>query len=218
MVDIRRAIALQKKLAEKVLNEVNNFKPIDMEHIEIVAGVDAGYRSGEIYGVAVLIDYMSRGLLAYSVVHRKPPIPYIPGLLAFREAPSYIAALMKLPKEPNIIFVDGHGLTHPRALGIATHLGLVLDKPTIGIAKKKLYGEIRVENGMRYLYVHGIKAGAVILHKGHELYVSIGYKIDLESALEITRSLLDPKYKLPIPTAIADQITKRITRKRKYNI
>lgn len=218
MVDIRRAIALQKKLAEKVLNEVSNFKPIDMERIEIVAGVDAGYRSGEIYGVAVLIDYMSRGLLAYSVVHRKPPIPYIPGLLAFREAPSYISALMKLSKEPDIIFVDGHGLTHPRALGIATHLGLVLDKPTIGIAKKKLYGEIRVENGMRYLYVHGIKAGVVILHKGHELYVSIGYKIDLESALEITRSLLDPKYKLPIPTAIADQITKRITRKRKYNI
>ena len=215
MVDIRRAIALQKKLSEKVLGEVDSFKPINPASIETIAGVDAGYKSGGIYGVAVLIDYRTKRLLTYSVIHKKPPIPYIPGLLAFREAPSYISALLKLPREPDMILVDGHGLTHPRALGIATHLGLVLNKPTIGIAKKKLYGEIRIENGIKYLYVHGLKAGAIIVHRGHELYVSIGYKITLESALEITKSLLDPKYKLPIPTAIADQITKRITRKKK---
>jgi len=215
LVDLRRAVALQRKLSEKVLSEVESFKPVDPGSIRFVAGVDAGYRSGEIVGVAVLIDYRSRQLVTYSVVHRKPPIPYIPGLLAFREAPSYITALKKLRIEPDIVFVDGHGLTHPRALGIATHLGLVLGKPTIGVAKKKLYGEVRVENGVKYLYVHGIKAGAIIVHRGKELYVSIGYKITLESALEITKTLLDPNYKLPLPTAIADRITKRITRKKK---
>ncbi len=216
MIDYRRAMALQRKLAEKVLAEIDSFKPLDTSSIGFIAGVDAGYRAGEIYGVAVLLEYSSTRLLTYSVVRKKPPIPYIPGLLAFREAPAYIAALRKLPWEPDIIFVDGHGLTHPRALGIATHIGLVLDKPSIGVAKKRLYGEEVEENGRLYVYAHGVKAGAIIEHRGKRLYVSIGYKITLKDALEITRQLLTPQHKLPLPTAIADQITKKLTRKKHY--
>ncbi len=215
MVDYRRAMALQKRLAEKVLSEINVFPRIDRGSIRYVAGLDAGYSSGYAVGVAALIDYRSRQLITYSVSRKKPPIPYIPGLLAFREAPVYMAALKKLRVEPDIVFVDGHGLTHPRALGIATHIGLVIDKPCIGVAKKKLYGEIRVESGRKYIYAHGVKAGVIIEHHGKQLYISIGYKIRLEEAVEITIELLDPHYKLPLPTAIADQITKKLTHKKK---
>ncbi len=215
MFDIKRAIALQKKLAERVISELNDFPRLSDNDIRFVAGVDAAYYKGEAYGVAVLIDYLSKNLVTYSIVKKKPPIPYIPGLLAFREAPAYIAALKRLPKEPDVIMVDGHGLAHPRALGIATHIGLVLDKPSIGVAKKKLYGLIKIEGDSKYIYAHGKKIGVIIDHRGHELYVSIGYKIRLEDAVRITKNLLDPDHKLPIPTSIADHISKKITHKRR---
>lgn len=213
-LDIRRAMALQRRLADEVLKELPYFKPLSDDSIRYVAGVDTAYVKDTAVGVAVLIDYDSRNLVAYSVVYKKPPIPYIPGLLAFREAPAYIAAVKKLPKEPDVIFVDGHGLSHPRAMGIATHLGLVLDKPTIGVAKKKLYGEVVIENNKRYVYAHGHKVGIIITHKGKDLYVSIGYKIDLDDALRITVNLLDEHYKLPLPTALADMLSKKIARRK----
>ena len=213
-IDIRRAMALQRKLAEKVLKELPNFRQLDYNSIKYVAGVDAAYSGGKAIGVAVLIDFNTKNLITYSVVKKIPPIQYIPGLLAFREAPAYVAAVRKLPKSPDIVFVDGHGLSHPRAMGIATHLGLVLGKPTIGVAKKRLYGEIIEESGVKYILAHGHKVGAIVSHRGKELYVSIGYKITLDDAIKFTLNLLDEKYKLPLPTALADMLSKKIARKR----
>ncbi len=215
MIDYKRAVALQKKLAEHVFREIDSFPDISLESIRYIAGVDAGYSRGYMVGVAVLLDFKTESLIRYSVSWKKPPIPYIPGLLAFREAPAYIAALKKLGVEPDIIVVDGHGLSHPRGLGIATHIGLVLDKPCIGVAKKRLYGVERVENGKRYLYAHGVRAAEIITHKNKDLYISIGYKIKLGDAVEIIKKTLKPQYKLPLPTAIADQITKKLTHKKR---
>ena len=213
MIDIKRAKALQKKLAEKVLTELEYFPHISDDEIRLVAGVDASYSKGYAFGVATLIDYRSRMLITYSVVRKKPPMPYIPGLLAFREAPVYIAALKKLPQQPDVIVVDGHGLSHPRALGIATHIGLVLDKPSIGVAKKRLYGEEVIgENGKKYIHAHGYRVAKIITHRNQILYISIGYKISLRSAVRIIENLLTPKYKLPLPTALADYISRRQAR------
>ncbi|ABN70030.1 Endonuclease V [Staphylothermus marinus F1] len=213
--DYRRAVRIQRALAEKAFKSIENIGRIDLDKIKYVVGVDAAYHKGLMYGVAVLLDFSSGNVLEHSVVIKKPPIPYVPGLLAFREAPAYISAVLKLRHEPDIIFVDGHGLSHPRGLGIATHIGLVLDKPSIGVAKKKLYGEIREINGEKYLEAHGMIVARIIKHKGQELYISIGYKITLEDAYLLTTKLLTPKYKLPLPTAIADQLSKRIAHRKK---
>lgn len=213
--DYRRATRIQKVLAEKALCSIKNIGRIDLEKIKYVVGVDAAYHKGLMYGVAVLLDFPSGNVLEHSVIVKKPPIPYVPGLLAFREAPAYISAILKLRRRPDVIFVDGHGLSHPRGLGIATHIGLVLDKPTIGIAKKKLYGEVREINGEKYLEAHGMFVAKIIKHRGQELYISIGYKINLEDAYMLTTKLLSPRYKLPLPTAIADQLSKRIAHKKK---
>jgi deoxyribonuclease V len=215
LFDYKRAMELQKVLARRVLEELDSFPKIDLSSVRYVAGVDAAYSHGRMYGVAVLLDYRSGFMIKDVVVEKTPAIPYVPGLLAFREAPAYISALKKLDIEPDIVFVDGHGISHPRALGIATHVGLVLDKPSIGVAKKRLYGEEIVIDGERYIRAHNHLVARIIEHRGKELYVSIGYKIRLEEAVEATLKMLKPQYKLPLPTALADQLSKRVARKSK---
>ncbi len=211
--DYRRAMRVQRILAEKVFESLKN--PPQLNNIRYVAGVDAAFYDGRIIGVAALIEYETHRLVEYSVVEKEIPIPYVPGLLAFREAPAYTAAILKLSREPDVLMVDGHGVSHPRGLGIASHLGLVLDKPSIGVAKKKLYGEETIINGEHYLKAHGIIAAKIIIHRGKKLYVSMGYRISLKQAVEIAMKLLEPKYNLPIPTHIADQLSKRIRNERR---
>lgn len=213
--DYKRAIKIQRILAEKVFKSLENPSLLDLDNIRYVVGVDAAYSKGLMYGVAVLVDYCSGKLIRYSVVKKKPPIPYVPGLLAFREAPAYISAVRKLGILPDIIVVDGHGVSHPRGLGIASHIGLVLDVPSIGVAKKKLYGEVREEDGEVYLYAHGLRAAKIVSHCGQTLYISMGYKISLDDAWRIIRRMLTPRYKLPIPTALADRISKEIAHRRR---
>lgn len=213
MFDYKRAMELQVLLSRKVLKRIKNTPHIDLDRIRYVAGVDAAFSRDKMYGVAVLLDFKTGFLLRKTIVECSPAIPYIPGLLAFREAPAYINALKKLGIKPDIIFVDGHGLSHPRALGIASHVGLVLDTPSIGVAKKRLYGEEIIINGEKYVKAHGYIVAKIIRHRGKELYVSIGYKIRLEDAVKITEKMLKPKYKLPLPIALADVLSKKEARK-----
>lgn len=210
-----RAVMLQSILSKKVLSELSEFPRIDLNNIKYVVGLDASYRAGEIIGVAVLVDYKTEMVLKTSTAVEKPPIPYIPGLLAFREAPVYFKTLKKLGVEPDVVFVNGHGLAHPRGFGIATHIGLVLGKPTIGVARRKLFGEEVVIGNETYIKAHGHIVGKVIEHNNTKLYVSIGYRVKLEDAVEITMKLMKPNNKLPIPLEVADKISKREARKTK---
>ncbi|MGC8954298.1 MAG: endonuclease V [Desulfurococcus sp.] len=207
--DYQRAVMLQRILSERVLAELDSFPRIDPSRIRSVAGVDASYRGGVQVGSAVLMDYRAKMLLAYTCLASKPPIPYVPGLLAFREAPVYIKALHRLPAKPDIILVDGHGLSHPRAFGIATHIGLVLSTPSIGVAKKPLYGEVEEVNGRKLVRAHGRIVGEVVeTNQGSEIYVSIGYLIRLEDAVEVVRHLMEPGLKLPLPIHLADNYSR----------
>ncbi len=215
MFDAKRAVRLQRELFKKAIDSLNNPPPLSRSEIKYVAGVDAAFHHNKIVGVATAIEYGTGTLVEYSVVEKNVHVPYIPGLLAFREAPAYISAIKKLSIEPDIVMVDGHGLTHPRGLGIATHIGLVLGKPSIGVAKKKLYGEEIVEDNETYIYAHGVKAGKIIIHNNKRLYISIGYMIKLEDAINITRHLLRPGSKLPLPTETADRISKRIAKRKR---
>jgi len=214
LFSVERAKKLQEELSVRVLSEFYNTPPLDTNRLVYIAAFDSAYANSKQYAVVVLYDYARRAVIEknYAVVDVK--VPYIPGLLAFREVPGYMRAYMKIPVKPQLILVDGHGLSHPRSFGIATHLGLVLGLPSIGVAKKHLYGEIfETSNGRKQIRAHGLVVGEVLEHEGKKLYVSIGYKIRLEDAVYVMKSLLVKGVELPIPLHEADKYSKLIKRK-----
>jgi deoxyribonuclease V len=142
------------------------------------------------------------------VVEDYPPFPYVPGLLSFREAPLILAACERLRATPDLIMVDGQGIAHPRRFGLAAHLGLLLDTPAIGCAKSRLCGVSDMPGASPPsscdLVDYGEVIGAVVRTKTNSqpLYISIGHKIDLTTA--ITRVLACCRgYRLPEPTRLA---------------
>ena len=200
--------AQQKELAKKLV-----IAPLDKE-IKTVAGCDSSIFRGEhILSVFVVLDFPSLELIESRFYVSPIELPYIPGLLAFREMPNVLRAYELLENEPDLIMVDGHGISHPRKMGIATHIGIELDKPTIGIAKKRLVGSYEdpaIEKGSctdltRYKQV----IGKVLRNKNkvQPIFVSVGHKITLEEALEFTHQTTT-KYRLPETTRIADAHSK----------
>lgn len=210
---IERAMALQKILAEKALKDTLSVKPVNLDRVRFIAGFDSAYRDDRQYAVVVVYDTVSKLIVqrVFDVVQAR--VPYIPGLLAFREVPGYMRAYSKLSVEPDILVVDGHGLSHPRAFGIATHLGLVIGKPSIGVAKRRLYGEVLEQDGKKLIRAHGLIVGEVLKHEDTDLYVSIGYMIRLDDAVNIIKSMLVKGKKLPTPLEEADTYSKMIKRK-----
>lgn len=211
--DIHRAMKAQEYLSKRVLESLDKTPRINPDTVRYIAGFDSSYTSGKQCAVVVVYDLQAKRIVEEKHVFVDVKVPYIPGLLAFREIPGYIRVYQKLGVKPDILLVDGHGLAHPRAFGITTHLGLVLDKPSIGVAKKKLYGEIIERGARRLILAHGRIVGEVVKHEGQDLYVSIGYKITLEDAVTIVKSLLVKGIKLPIPIQIADTYSKTIKNK-----
>lgn len=224
--DPSTAIQLQKTLAPLV--ERDNRLP---GHIELIAGVDVGFepldpkRNARIdpaapsvtRAVIVVMEYPSLKVIE-QVLHRQPTtMPYIPGLLSFRELPAILGAYASLEHRPDLLMVDGQGIAHPRRMGIATHLGLWLDLPTIGVGKSRLCG--------RHTEVPDVKGATVpLVDKGEEvgrvmrsregvkpLYISQGHRISLETACDWVRACLT-RYKLPEPTRQADRLASRRTR------
>ena len=210
--DVQRAYRLQLEIARRVaLHDA-------YDRIETVAGVDVAYtrtsRGGEVgFAIITLHEYPSLRLIDISVARGQPPIPYIPGLLAFREAPLAYVALSRLTIQPDILIVDGHGYAHPRKAGIATHLGVALDKPSIGVAKKRLTGRECLHHGKLGLCDENGRLLAFIIEHGRtHLYVSPGHRISHESAYKLVKNMLRGRAKLPIPTYTADKLSKTAKR------
>jgi deoxyribonuclease V len=200
------AVARQKELAVRV-KMTNAF---DLDAIHTIAGVDASYRDEGLAAVVVL-SYPDLTPIEEATALRRATFPYIPGLLSFRESPLALAALEKLSYLPDLLMVDGQGIAHPRRFGIASHLGLLLDRPTIGVAKSILTG--RFEN-------LGENAGdtAPLIHRGqiigmalrskprtNPLIISVGHKINLETAVTLVMRCLHG-YRLPEPTRRAHNL------------
>ncbi len=211
----REARALQTQLA-KGLELSDRLAPV--KHI---AGVDIGFEDGgETTRAAVVLlewDPASAPSLnvVEQVVHREPTrMPYIPGLLSFREIPAALGAFEKLSVSPELVMVDGQGIAHPRRLGVAAHLGLWLDLPTIGIAKSRLYGkhaEVGEQRGDWVpLYAGQETIGAVLRSRAKvkPVYVSPGHRITLETSLNWVMRCLG-RTKLPEPTRLADRLASR---------
>lgn len=211
--DPKQAIILQKQLASRV--EKNDRLP---DKINFIAGVDIGFeKQGEdtiTRAVIVVLAYPTLQVVDYAL-HREPTrMPYIPGLLSFREVPAAIAAYQKLKQQPDLLMVDGQGIAHPRRLGVASHLGLWLDKPTLGVAKKRLCGkhpELPPQKGSHVpLEDKGEIIGTVLRSKDNinPLYLSIGHRISLQTACNWVNACLTI-YKLPEPTRQADRLASR---------
>lgn len=199
-----QAEQIQRRLAVKVLRESR------IGEVRLVAGVDisAPNREGVVRAAVVILSYPRLELVGGRVVRHRVSFPYIPGLLSFRESPLILAACEGLKMDPDLILVDGQGLAHPRRFGLASHLGVILDKPTIGCAKSRLCGhheEVGPESGdWVELIDEGEVIGAVLRTKrdSKPLYVSIGHKVDLESAMKWTLNCCRG-YRLPEPTRLA---------------
>ncbi|MBG8554143.1 deoxyribonuclease V [Hymenobacter guriensis] len=177
----------------------------------LIAGCDSSFPTPEtVLSVFVVLRFPSLELVE-KVYHTGPvTLPYIPGLLAFREAPNLLLAYDKLQHQPDVIMVDGHGIAHPRRMGIAAHLGVLLDRPTFGVAKNKLTGtfqEPAPEKGSISPLTDksGELLGQVIRSKDKvlPLFVSPGHRCDQATATRLTLACLRG-YKLPEPTRLAD--------------
>jgi deoxyribonuclease V len=195
------AIAMQRELAARVRCED------DLPSVRTVAGVDVSTSRGSAEGDAAIVVLSWPDLTLVDVAHARMrlPMPYIPGLLSFREVPLALAAYERLTVQPDLIMVDGHGRAHPRRIGVACHLGILLDKPTLGCAKSLLVGKheaLPPERGNTAPLIHLSEVVGYAVRtktKVNPVYVSCGHRISAETAV---RWVLDcvRGYRLPEPT------------------
>ena len=204
-LDPPAASALQRELAAHVIREIA-FGPIT-----IVAGVDASYRDGGARAAIAALSFPGMDILEYVTVERPVDYPYVPGLFSFREAPAVLDALEKLPLTPDLLLFDGHGIAHPRRFGIASHVGLLVDTPSIGCAKQRLVGRYdepaRERSSFAYLHDDGEIIGAAVRTRTgvKPIFVSIGHRVDLAAAIDIVL-VCGRGYRLPEPIRWADKI------------
>ncbi len=180
-----------------------------------IAGIDVSYDVA--LGIShAFVVLMRRGVLQPYVSVRAEvptPFPYVPGFLSFREIPAILAALAKLPETPDILMVDGQGVAHPRRFGIAAHLGVLLDLPSLGVAKSRLCGQYAPlaapKGATQPLTERGEVIGVVLRSKErtNPLFISAGHRIDHAQALACVQECLT-RYRLPEPTRIADKLSK----------
>ncbi len=190
---LRQAMELQKRCSKIVCRTSDH-----PNRIQLITGLDSAYVGNTAFGAAVTVDYETMKARESSTARTDVALPYTPGFLAFREAPSIIAAANKLDQRPDVFLVDGQGFAHPRRFGLACHIGVALDAPTVGVAKSKLCGEVF---GSR-LKDRGETIGAIVQKEsGRRLYVSVGHKISLRDSIRIVTRCLRSGFENPIVLA-----------------
>lgn len=208
-MDLASLRAQQLDLAASVIREDNLVR----NPPKIIGGADVGFEEGgEVTRAAmVLLKYPSLELVEYQVARIATTMPYIPGFLSFREAPALMAVWQLLSQKPDLLFVDGHGISHPRRLGVASHFGLLVDVPTIGVAKKRLCGKFEplspepgalaplIDKGEQLAWVWRSKA------RCNPLFISTGHRVSQDSALTWVQRCMKG-YRLPEPTRWADAV------------
>jgi deoxyribonuclease V len=205
------AIEIQKIFRPRLIAESR------FEKVEYITAVDTAFneRINILYAAAVTVKYPEMTRVEHAVVSAKAQFPYIPALLSFREGPIILDALRRLARIPDIIIFAGHGIAHPRSFGIASHLGLWVDIPSIGCARKKLIGDYRdpgLEKGAQSpLYVFNSEAGLVYRSKDNvkPIFISPGYKCSLSDARDIVINCLG-EYRLPEPLRRAHLLAGKI--------
>jgi len=205
------ARAIQARLAERVVLEDG----IALAEVRTVAGIDNGYAKTDggtvAHAAVVLLSFPELEPIETAVATRPVAFPYVPGLLSFREAPAVLAACAELQGEPDLLLFDGQGYAHPRRFGLASHLGLVLDRPSVGCAKSRLVG--RFEEPERVFGAHAplvdrdeVVGAAVRTRPRHApLFVSPGHKLSVATAVEAALACCRDGGFMPVPTRLAHE-------------
>jgi deoxyribonuclease V len=179
-----------------------------------VAGADAHYAGAHVWAAVVTMTFADLAPVESALIRRALVFPYVPGLLSFREAPAILACLQRLPERPDLLLIDGQGLAHPRRFGLACHVGVLADLPTIGVAKSRLVGtheEPGIERGAwSPLVDRGETVGAVLrTRRGvRPVYVSVGHRVSLETAIDLVLRCTG-RFRLPEPIRAADRLSRR---------
>jgi len=208
---VKKAIELQKSLAGQV--QVRRFN----KKLKTIGGLDCAFTDDKknIIACVVVMSAKTFEIIETSYTVQVVNFPYIPGLLSFREAPACLAAIEKLTVIPDCFIVDGQGIAHPRRLGIASHLGLFLDVPTIGCAKSRLIGDFTPpasrKGSTSPLTDKDEIIGSVVRARNNvkPVFVSVGNKCRLSDAIRIVLNCCT-KYRLPEPSRLAHQIVTRL--------
>jgi len=209
----REAMRLQENLRERVELEDR------FGEIRHVAGADMAFDPASEVAFGGVLVYRLPGLeeVERRMARRKLRFPYVPGLLSFRECPVLLAAFARLKTEPDLILIDGQGYAHPRRLGIACHIGILFDKPTIGCAKSRLVGEhdepAHSAGSTAPLTLEGERVGVVLRTRDgvRPIYVSSGHRVSLESAVGLVKQCMDG-FRIPKPTREADRYVRDLRR------
>lgn len=209
----KQAISIQHKLRVKI----KTFD--DFDSLKKVGGVDVGFVKEKNLSCASLVIFSYPDMRIIDVINSSEPInfPYIPTLLAFREVPVVLSCFQKLDNLPDLLILDGQGYAHPRRMGLACHVGVLLNIPTIGCAKSRLIGEFNMpekkKGSYSYLYDKSEIIGAVLRTKDNisPVFVSIGHRVSLNTAIKLVSEMAVTR--IPEPTKIADREVKKYTNK-----
>lgn len=205
-ISVSEATVIQKQLREQIIAQ-----PIDPD-IKIIGGADISFNrfSTTVYAGIVLLSYPDLQLIGQSTIITTVRFPYVPGYLAFREVPALLKAWEQLPVKPDVLVVDGHGIAHPRRMGIAAHFGVLANVPTIGCAKKILFGKFE-EPGLLAGNATPVKdkdevLGYALRTKNNvkPVFVSPGHLANADDSLALIKTCVR-KYRLPEPTRLAHE-------------
>jgi len=215
-VNVEEAIQIQEALRGRVILR-NTFKDVTK-----IGGADVGYSRDKhfLYAAIVVLSFPEMETLEIANAHGKIPFPYIPGLFSFREGPILIKAFRKLNLKPDVMIFEGQGIAHPRGFGLASHLGLWLDLPSIGCAKTPLLGD--------FIYPGSSKGSYEVMRRGREevgvvlrtrenvkpMFISPGHRIDLETSMKVVLKTCT-KFRIPEPLRKAHQLS-RLPREKSF--
>jgi deoxyribonuclease V len=225
---VRKSTEDLYRIQEEIASKASLTDEVAIEKLKIIAGADQAFfydsepgeklKTEKIISAVVLLEYPSLQFIDYSYSVMSVDFPYVPGLLSFREAPAILNAFHVLKNKPDLFVIDGGGINHPRFAGLATHVGVTADIPTIGVTKKLLCGtgKLPTEEGESCIITYREKAVGYYLKskKGSKpIIVAPGHKVSLETSLELIKTCIR-KHKLPEPTRVAHLCANKIKRDR----
>jgi len=201
-ISIEKLEAEQKKLSKNITDKDS----IDFNNVMRVAGVESVFFKNSIISAIIVLE--EGEIVEQEYFQDKIRFPYLSGFRAYRELPSMVAAFNKLDEKPDLVFISGHGILHPRGLGLASHFSLVAGVPTIGIAERLLIGVQENED----ILLIGKKSGKILKIKqgANPIYVSPGNQISVETAAELVKRFVLEPHKLPEPLRLAKRYAKEI--------
>lgn len=205
---------MYQKINFSELKEIEKqvLKGISLKDSEIVvkkaAAFDIGFSGNKVVCSAIVFDFETLEIVEEKSKVSEELMPYSPNLIAFREGPAIIDLYRELENKPDILIVDGHGALHPNKVGVASYVGVLLNKPTIGVSKELVYGNLDED---KIMFNNEIKGYAIKAKEfANPVYITAGHGLSIDKSVEIVKKTVVPEFKLPLPMHLAHKMTNRI--------